>query len=73
MQATSEFKDFTIVWWNELIKLGTDPQTWNRLKLVMQSKFVPPSYKCDSDRHVASTGWCAGDHLGVPLTSPLRH
>jgi hypothetical protein len=26
-QATSEFKDFAIVWWNELVKSGTDPQT----------------------------------------------
>jgi hypothetical protein len=22
-QATSEFKDFVIVWWNELVKSGT--------------------------------------------------
>jgi hypothetical protein len=34
-QATSEFKDFPIVWWNELVKSGTDPQTWDRLKLAM--------------------------------------
>jgi hypothetical protein len=34
-QATSEFKDFAIVWWNELVKSGTDPQTWDRLKLAM--------------------------------------
>jgi hypothetical protein len=34
-QATSEFKDFAIVWWNELFKSGTDPQTWDRLKLEM--------------------------------------
>jgi hypothetical protein len=33
-QATSEFKDF-IVWWNELVKSGTDTQTWDRLKLAM--------------------------------------
>jgi hypothetical protein len=45
-QATSEFKDFAIVWWNELVKSGTDPQTWDRLKLAMRSRFVPPSYKC---------------------------
>jgi hypothetical protein len=32
-QATSEFKDFAIVWWNELVKSGTDPQTWDRLDL----------------------------------------
>jgi hypothetical protein len=34
-QATSEFKNFAIVWWNELVKLGIDPQTWDRLKLAM--------------------------------------
>ena len=46
-QATSEFIDFAIIWWNELVKFGQDPQTWDRLKLVMRSRFVPPSYKCD--------------------------
>jgi hypothetical protein len=45
--ATSEFKDFAVVWWNELVKSGTGPQTWNRLKLAMRSRFVPPSYKRD--------------------------
>jgi hypothetical protein len=34
-KATSEFKDFAIVWWNDLVKSGTDPQTWDRLKLAM--------------------------------------
>jgi hypothetical protein len=46
-QATSEFKDFATVLWNELVKLGTEPQTWDRLKLAMRSRIVPPSYKCD--------------------------
>jgi hypothetical protein len=46
-KATSEFKDFAIVWWNDLVKSGTDPQTWDRLKLAMRSRFVPPSYKRD--------------------------
>jgi hypothetical protein len=46
-QATIEFKDFAIVWWNEFVKSGIDPQTWDRLKLAMRSRFVPPSYKCD--------------------------
>ena len=46
-QATSEFKDFAIIWWNELVKSGQDPQTWDRLKLAMRSRFVPPSYKRD--------------------------
>jgi len=44
-QATSEFKDFAIIWWNELVKSRHDPQTWDRLKLSMCSRFVPPSYK----------------------------
>jgi hypothetical protein len=34
-------------WWKELVKSGTDPQTWDRLKQVMRSRFVPPSYKHD--------------------------
>jgi hypothetical protein len=46
-QDTSQFKDFAIVLWNELVKSGIDPQTWDRLKLAMQSRFLPPSYKCD--------------------------
>jgi hypothetical protein len=46
-QATSEFKDFAIVWWNDLVKSGAEPQTWDRLKLAIRSRFVPPSYKCD--------------------------
>ena len=46
-QATCELKDFTIIWWNELVKSGQDPQTRDRLKLAMRSRFVPPSYKRD--------------------------
>ena len=46
-QATSEFKDSAIIWWNELVRSGQDPQTWDRLKLAMRSRFVPPSYKHD--------------------------
>jgi hypothetical protein len=39
-QATREFKDFAIVCWNEFVKSGTD--TWDRLKLAMRSRSVPP-------------------------------
>ena len=46
-QATSEFKDFAIIWWSELVKLGLQPETWDRLKRAMRSRFVPPSYECD--------------------------
>ena len=46
-QATSEFKDFAIIWWNEVVKSRQDPQTWDRLKLAMRSRFVPPSYQRD--------------------------
>ncbi|MEJ2123419.1 MAG: hypothetical protein P8Y47_01100, partial [Alphaproteobacteria bacterium] len=31
-QATSEFKDFALIWWNELAKLDLQPHTWDRLK-----------------------------------------
>ena len=46
-QATSEFKDFALIWWHELVNLGNDPQTWDSLKTAMQDRFVPPSYKRD--------------------------
>ena len=46
-QATSEFKDFAIIWWSELVKLGLQPETWDRLKRAMRSRFVPPSYERD--------------------------
>jgi hypothetical protein len=31
-QATSEFKDFALIWWNELATLGLQPHTWDGLK-----------------------------------------
>jgi hypothetical protein len=31
-QATSEFKDFAIIWWNELVNTCVVPHTWNALK-----------------------------------------
>jgi hypothetical protein len=43
-QATSEFKDFTIIWWNELSSLHLQPNTWDRLKAAMRERFVPPTY-----------------------------
>jgi hypothetical protein len=46
-QATSEFKDFAIIWWNELATLGLQPDTWDGLKIAMRQRFVPPSYQCD--------------------------
>jgi hypothetical protein len=45
--ATSEFKDFTIIWWNELSSLRLQPDTWDRLKVAMRERFVPPAYQCD--------------------------
>jgi hypothetical protein len=30
-QATSEFKDFALIWWNELATLGLQPHTWDGL------------------------------------------
>ena len=34
-QATSEFKDFAIIWWNELVNERNAPQTWTALKEEM--------------------------------------
>ena len=46
-QATSEFKDFAIIWWNGLALTGELPDTWERLKEAMRDRFVPPSYQRD--------------------------
>jgi hypothetical protein len=46
-QATSEFKDFSLIWWNELATLGLQPHTWDRLKTTVHQRFVPPSYQRD--------------------------
>jgi hypothetical protein len=43
-QATSEFKDFAIVWWTGLVGDGRGPMTWEDLKVVMHNRFVPSSY-----------------------------
>jgi hypothetical protein len=34
-QATSEFKDFAIIWWNELVNQHLQPNSWARLKDAM--------------------------------------
>jgi hypothetical protein len=41
-QATSEFKDFALIWWNELATLGLQPHTMDGLKTAMRQRFVPP-------------------------------
>jgi hypothetical protein len=46
-QATSEFKDFAIIWWNELSSLHLHPDTWDRLKTAMRERFVPTAYQRD--------------------------
>jgi hypothetical protein len=46
-QATSEFKDFAIIWWNELSTLCLQPGTWDRIKATMHERFVSPAYQCD--------------------------
>jgi hypothetical protein len=43
-QASSEFKDFAIVWWTGLVGDGRAPMTWEDLKVAMRDRFVPPSY-----------------------------
>jgi hypothetical protein len=45
--VTSEFKDFAIIWWNELYSLRLQPDTWDRLKTVVNERFVPPAYQRD--------------------------
>jgi hypothetical protein len=46
-QATSEFKNFAIIWWNELSSLHLQPDTWDRLKAAMRERFVPSAYRRD--------------------------
>ena len=46
-QATSEFKDFAIIWWTGLTSAGLAPTTWADLKVAMRDRFVPPSYHRD--------------------------
>ena len=46
-QATSEFKDFAIIWWTGLVSAGVSPTTWEELKVAMRDRFVPPSYHRD--------------------------
>ena len=43
-QATSEFKDFAIIWWTSL---EVHPLSWEGLKEKMRDRFVPASYKRD--------------------------
>ena len=42
-QASSEFKDFAIMWWAGLSDEGVLPTTWEELKIAMRDRFVPPS------------------------------
>jgi hypothetical protein len=35
-QATSEFKDFALIWWNVLATLRLQLDTWDRLKTTMR-------------------------------------
>jgi hypothetical protein len=46
-QATSEFKDFAIIWLNGLAITGGLPMTWEGIKVAMRDCFVPPSYQRD--------------------------
>jgi hypothetical protein len=49
-QATSEFKDFALIWWNELATHGLQPHTWDELKTALRQRFVPPSYQHNLDK-----------------------
>jgi hypothetical protein len=46
-QALSEFKDFAIIWWNELVDTYVAPQILDVLKEEMRARFVTPSYRHD--------------------------
>ena len=46
-QATSEFKDFAIIWWNGLAAQNALPGTCEELKIAMHDHFVSPSYHRD--------------------------
>jgi hypothetical protein len=46
-QASSEFKDFAIIWWSGLATENALPTTWEQLKVAMRDRFVPPSYHRD--------------------------
>jgi hypothetical protein len=49
IRVTSEFKDFAIIWWNELPSLRFHPNTWDRLKAAMRERFAmlrPGGYVC---------------------------
>ena len=46
-QATSEFKDFAIIWWNGLTAQDALPGMWEELKIAMRDRFVPPYYHRD--------------------------
>jgi hypothetical protein len=46
-QATSEFKDFAIIWWTGLVAYNCQPKTWEELKVAMRDRFMPPSYHRD--------------------------
>ena len=43
-QATSEFKDFAIIWWTGIVGDGRAPTTWHHLKVAMCDRFVPLAY-----------------------------
>jgi hypothetical protein len=43
-QATSEFRDFALIWW---ASLSQKHDTWENLKLSMRDRFVPITYKRD--------------------------
>jgi hypothetical protein len=42
-QATSEFKDFAIIWLTALALDGNTPRSWEELKVAMHDRFVSSS------------------------------
>jgi hypothetical protein len=42
--ATCEFTGYAILWWNELVNSGLEPDTWECLKRAMRGRFLPTTY-----------------------------
>lgn len=59
-QATSEFKDFAIIWWNQVVNSGLTPDIWDRLKVAMCVIFVPPTFKRDMHKKLQRLKICRG-------------
>jgi hypothetical protein len=75
-QASSEFKDFAIIWWSGLVAAGLAPTTWEALKVAMCDRFVPPSYHRELRRklmHLDRGDKSVQDYYGELLNGLIRY